>query len=164
MQIASFKDMYLAEISELVSVEQQLSEALTRMADATSHPSLKNAFEHHRKQTLAQKQRLHTILEKHGAASPPHTDQGLLALVKETDKMIGILNGDDLRDAGLLASAQKLEHYEIAAYGSAAALAGQLDFRDDQRLLHESLEEEKQTDRRLTELAKGEINQDAVAA
>lgn len=73
-------------------------------------------------------------------------------------------NGDELGDAGLLASAQKLEHYEIAAYGSAAALAGQLDLRNDQKLLHANLEEEKRMDEVLTRLAKGEVNPDAVAA
>jgi ferritin-like metal-binding protein YciE len=78
--------------------------------------------------------------------------------------MLVILGGDDLRDAGLIASAQKLEHYEIAAYGSAAALAGQLDLRDDQVLLHDSLLEEKEADAILTDIAKGEVNPDALAA
>ena len=86
------------------------------------------------------------------------------ALVNETEKMLAMLKGNDLRDAGLIASAQKLEHYEIAAYGTAAALAGQLDLRDDQRMLHASLEEEKEADVRLTKLAKGEVNPDALAA
>jgi ferritin-like metal-binding protein YciE len=86
------------------------------------------------------------------------------ALVNETQKMLSLLEGDDLRDAGLIASAQKLEHYEIAAYGTAAALAGQLDLRDDQRMLHDSLEEERKADAALTKLAKGEVNQDAAAA
>jgi ferritin-like metal-binding protein YciE len=93
------------------------------------------------------------------------------ALVNETEMMLGMLKGNDLRDAGLIASAQKLEHYEIAAYGNeiaaygtVAALAGQLDLRDDQQMLHESLEEEKQADVRLTKLAKGEVNPDALAA
>jgi ferritin-like metal-binding protein YciE len=75
-----------------------------------------------------------------------------------------MLNGNELRDAGLIASAQKLEHYEIAAYGTVAALAGQLDLRNDQRMLHESLEEKKQADVRLTKLAKGEVNPEALAA
>ena len=78
--------------------------------------------------------------------------------------MLGMLTGDDLRDAGLLASAQKLEHYEIAAYGTAAALAGQLDLRDEQKMLHRTLDEEKQIDTLLTQLAKREVNPDALAA
>ena len=86
------------------------------------------------------------------------------ALIRETRKMLSIVEGDDLRDAGLIASAQKLEHYEIAAYGSAAALAGQLNLRDDQMLLHDSLLEEKEADAILTDIAKGEVNPDALAA
>ena len=85
------------------------------------------------------------------------------ALINETEKMLSLLEGDDLRDAGLIASAQKLEHYEIAAYGTAAALAGQLELRDDQRMLHDSLEEERKVDAAL-KLAKGEVNRDALAA
>ena len=78
--------------------------------------------------------------------------------------MLSILKGRDLRDAGLIASAQKLEHYEIAAYGTAAALAGQLDLRDEQRTLHDSVDEEKEMDILLTQLAKAEVNQDVLAA
>jgi ferritin-like metal-binding protein YciE len=88
----------------------------------------------------------------------------MTALIAETEKMLRILQGDDLRDAGLIASAQKLEHYEIAAYGTAAALAGQLDLREDQRTLHDILEEERRMDLLLTKLAKGEVNRDALAA
>jgi len=86
------------------------------------------------------------------------------ALLNETEKMLSLLEDDNLRDAGLVASAQKLEHYEIAAYGTAAALASQLELRDDQRMLHDGLEEERKTDAALTKLAKGEVNQDAAAA
>ena len=86
------------------------------------------------------------------------------ALLIETEKMLSLLEDDNLRAAGLIASAQKLEHYEIAAYGTAAALASQLELRDDQRMLHDSLEEERKTDAALTKLAKGEVNQDAAAA
>jgi ferritin-like metal-binding protein YciE len=164
MQITNFKDLYIAELQELVSVERQLGEALARMASVAAHPSLKQAFETHRRETLVQGERLRAILNRHNAAVDAHTDQALQAMIKEAEKMIDILSGDDLRDAGLLASAQKIEHYEIAAYGSAAALAGQLELRDDQQLLHETLEEEKDADELLTTLAKSEINQDALAA
>jgi ferritin-like metal-binding protein YciE len=164
MEITNFKDMYIAELQELVSVEDQLAEGLLRMAGVASHPALKEALIHHREETQIQKERLDSILRKHGDDSQAHTDQAMQALVKETEKMLGCLKGNDLRDAGLIASAQKLEHYEIAAYGTAAALAGQLELRDDQQLLHESLEEEKRTDVALTQLAKGKVNRDALAA
>jgi len=164
MEISNFKDMYLAELQELVSVEDQLAEALLRMAAAASHPALKDALVDHHAETMRQKERLVGILRKHGADPTAHVDQAMQGLIGETRKMLGILQGDDLRDAGLIASAQKLEHYEIAAYGSAAALAAQLDLRDDQMLLHDSLLEEKETDAILTDIAKGEVNPDALAA
>ena len=145
-------------------MEGQLADELPRMAAVASHPSLKNILMRHREETQLQRQRLESILQKHDANPPAHTDQAMEALVNETEMMLGMLKGSDLRDAGLIASAQKLKHYEIAAYGTAAALAGQLNLRDDQQMLHESLEEEKQADVRLTKLAKGEVNPDALAA
>jgi ferritin-like metal-binding protein YciE len=103
------------------------------------------------------------MLQKHGADPRAHTDQAMQALLNETEKMMAIVKGADLRDAAVIASAQKVKHYGIAAYGTAAALAGQLDLCDDQRLLHESMEEEKETDAILTRLAKSEVNQAALA-
>jgi len=164
MEIKSFKNMYLAELQELTSVEAQLAEALPQMAEAASHPALKQALLDHGEESAVQKQRLQSILQKHGAGAQAHTDQAMQALLKETKKMFILLKGDDLRDAGLIASAQKLEHYEIAAYGTAAALAGQLEFRDDQKVLHAGAEEAKKMDLALTQLAKREVNRDALAA
>ena len=164
MEITSFKDMYLSELQELASVEDQLAESLLHMAEVASHPTLKNALLRHREETQVQKDRLESILQKYGVNSKAHTDQAMEALLKETRKMLTMLKGNDLRDAGLISSAQKLEHYEIAAYGTAAALAGQLDLRDDQQLLHRSLEEERHADVLLTQLAKSEVNSDALAA
>jgi ferritin-like metal-binding protein YciE len=164
MEIGSFKDMFVAELQELTSVEGQLADALLRMAGAASHPALKRLLVHHRAETETQRERLMTILEKHGADPTAHVDQAMQALVTETMKMLAMLKTDDLRDAGLIASAQKIEHYEIAAYGTAAALAGQLDLRDEQKMLHLSLQEEKRVDILLTKLAKGEVNPDALAA
>jgi ferritin-like metal-binding protein YciE len=164
MEISTFKDMFLAELQELVDVEAQLADALLRMAGAASHPALKRVLVHHRAETETQEARLVTILEKHGADPAAHIDQGMQALIVETKKMLTMLKADDLRDAGLIASAQKIEHYEIAAYGTAAALAGQLDLRDEQKMLHLSLEEERRFDALLTQLAKREVNRDALAA
>ena len=164
MELGNFKDMFVAELQELADVEAQLADALLRMAGAASHPALKRALVHHRAETVTQRERLLTILDKHGANPTAHTDQAMKSLVTETKKMLTMLKADDLRDAGLIASTQKLEHYEIAAYGTAAALAGQLDLRDEQKMLHLSLEEEKRFDLLLTGLAKNEVNPDALAA
>lgn len=164
MQITTFKDMYIAELQELASLESQLGEALLQLAGVASHPSLKEALTHHREQTLVQAQRLGSMLKNHGANPRAHTDQAMQALIGETQKMTEMVKGADLRDSAIIASAQKVEHYEIASYGSAAAMAGQLGLRDDQQVLHQTLEEEKAADAVLTRLAKSEVNRDAVPA
>lgn len=164
MQISTFKDMYVAELQELRSLEAQLADALLRMAEVASHPSLKNLLMDRREKTLVQEERLDSMLSRHKATAREHTDQAMQALIAETEKMLTIVKVPHLRDAALIASALKVAHYGIAAYGTAAALAGQLDLRDDQGLLHESLEEEKETDFMLSRLAKREVNQDALAA
>jgi ferritin-like metal-binding protein YciE len=164
MKITRFKDMYIAELQELASLERQLTEALNTIAEAASHPALKDALLNHCEETRVHAQRLEAILKAHSAEVRAHTDQAMQALVNETKKMMTMLENKNLRDVGLIASAQKIEHYEIAAYGTAAALAGQLNLRDDQRTLYETLEEEKKADSLLSELAKGGVNQDALAA
>jgi ferritin-like metal-binding protein YciE len=164
MKITSFKDLYIAELQELADMERQLATALRRMADIALHAGLKRALTDHFQQTTGQRERLRSMIQQHGASPTAHSDQAMQALIRETEKMFAILKDADLRDAALIASAQKLEHYEIAAYGTAAALAGQLDLRNDQAMLHENLEEEKEMDLLLTQLAKSEINRDALAA
>jgi ferritin-like metal-binding protein YciE len=164
MQITSFRDMYLAELQELLSVERQLAGALPLMAEVASQPELKRALLQHQHETHVQKERLQSIVVKHGADPDAHQDQAMHALVNETRKMMEMLKGNELRDAGLIASVQKLAHYEIAAYGTACALAGQLDLRDDQRTLHASLDEARAADAKLTELAKGKVNAQALAS
>ena len=164
MKINTFEDMYLAELQELASAERQLGDSLGPMAEAVSHAELKNVLIDQQERTQEQQRRLLSILRVHGIESTPHTDQAMQALVKETRKMLNILKGDDLRDAGLIASIQRLKHYEIAAYGTVATLAAQLGFDDDVELLEESLDEEKEVDGLLTRIARREVNLDAIAS
>ena len=164
MEIRTFKDMYIAEVQELASVARQLGEYLPRVVDAASHPALKKAIIENKEDTESQMERLEAILETHGAEVDAHTDQAMQAMVSETEKMLPMLRGRELRDAGLIASIQRLKHYQIAAYGTAAALAGQLRLRDDQDVLLGSLEEERIADMELTSVAEQEVNPDAVAA
>lgn len=161
MQIKDFKQMYFAELSELHSAETQLSNALGEMARQASHDGLKQALTAHRDETEAHKARLEDILRGHGTNPRAHQDQSMAALIGEARKMTSILAEPDLRDAGMIASAQKIEHYEIAAYGTAAAYAGMLGLRDEQAVLHRILDEEKAADARLTLLAKQVVNPDA---
>jgi ferritin-like metal-binding protein YciE len=158
VELTNLKDTYISELQELVSAEGQLAEPLARMAEVASHPALKEALTRYSEETLVQKKRVESILRQHDADPEAHTDQAMQALVAEVRKMLVMLRGDELRDAGLTGSVQRLLHYEIAAYGTAAAFAGQLGLHEDQRLLHRSLKEVKQLDEALTRLAKGPLN------
>jgi len=164
MKIKSLTELYVAELEELANAEDQLAEVLLELAEVASNQKLKSALSDHREETLVHQERLESLLTEHRAHANAHTDQAMQALVNETRKMLEIVEGRELRDAAAIASAQKLEHYEIAAYGAAAALAGQLNLRGDQQMLHKTLEEEKKADALLTEIAKGGVNRAASSA
>ena len=164
MNVDSFREMYIAELQELRSVEAQLIEALPRMADMAGHTELKQSIRSHLEETRAQQARLDAILRRHGAEPREHIDQAMQAMLKEAEKWAGMVQDQDLRDAGLIASAQRVEHYEIAVYGSLATWAKLLGLDDDLQALLSSLEEEKQTDAKLTGLAKRMVNPDAAAS
>ena len=164
MKIKSLTELYVAELEELANAEDQLAEALLELAEVASNQKLKSALSNHREETLVHQERLESLLTEHRGHANAHTDQAMQALVNETRKMLEIVEGNELRDAAVIASAQKLEHYEIAAYGAAAALAGQLNLRGDQQMLHKTLEEEKKADALLTEIAKGGVNRAASSA
>jgi len=164
MQIESLQDMYIAELQELASVERQMAECLARVGERASHPTLKNALLDYREETATQEKRLDTILQKHRANPAGHIDQTMQALIYETERMVPMLKSGELRDAGLIGSLQRLKHYEIAAYGTAAALARQLKLPDDEKILRACLDEEKEADASLTVLAESEVNRDAKAA
>jgi ferritin-like metal-binding protein YciE len=164
MKIKSLTELYVAELEELANAEDQLAEVLLELAEVASNQKLKSALSDYREVTLVHQERLESLLAEHRAHANAHTDQAMQALVNETRKMLEIVEGNELRDAAVIASAQKLEHYEIAAYGVAAALAGQLNLRGDQQMLHKTLEEEKRADALLTELAKRDVNRAASSA
>ncbi|MBO0758823.1 MAG: DUF892 family protein [Bradyrhizobiaceae bacterium] len=164
MELTNLKDTYISELQELVSAEGQLAEPLARMAEVASHPVLKQALTRHSEETLVQKKRVESILRQHDADPEAHSDQAMRALVAEVRKMLVMLRGTEVRDAGLTGSVQRLLHYEIAAYGTAAAFAGQLGLPEDQRLLHRCLEEAKRFDETLTNLANETLNPYALSA
>lgn len=164
MQINNFKDMYFADLSEMHSAECQLVEALGKMAQGARHDGLRRAFQAHREETESQRDRLRRLFDGHGVNPDMHTDQSMVKLIAESEKMKAILASPDLTDAGLIGSAQRIEHYEIAVYGTLATWADMLGFADDRRVLHQILEEEKATDRKLTLLATQVVNQDALKA
>ena len=108
--------------------------------------------------------RLDELLSLHRANPREHQDGSMQALIREADRWAGMVRDGDLRDAGLIASAQRIEHYEIAVYGTLATWAKQLGLDEDMRILLEILDEEKSTDERLTDLAKSVVNREAASA
>jgi ferritin-like metal-binding protein YciE len=163
MNVDNFREMYIAELQELCSVEAQLVEALPKMADMASHPELKQAIQTHLEETRWQQSHLDEILRQHRVDPREHVDQAMQAMLKEAEKWAGMVPDQDLRDAGLIASAQRVEHYEIAVYGSLATWAKQLGLDEDLPALLDILEEEKRTDESLSRLAKRVVNPDAAA-
>jgi ferritin-like metal-binding protein YciE len=163
MTISSLKNLYLAELEALASMEAQLAEALQRMGQAASNPKLREALLRHREETVQQRQRLDPILKSHGAGTNERTDQSVQGLIRESERILGTLEGQQLRDVGIISFVQRLMHYEISVYGTVAALAGELGFRDDQQILHKTLKDEKQVDDELSTIAKQDINPAAAA-
>jgi len=160
MDISDFRDLYLKELQEARSVENQLVEALPRMKETARDPDLKQAIDDHLGETRAQLERIETILDRYGADPSEHEDQSMKRLIDEGEKWAGMLDGA-LRDAALIASAQRIEHYEIAVYGTLACWAKQLGEDEDLEALLATLDEEKGADEGLTELAKREVNPSA---
>jgi ferritin-like metal-binding protein YciE len=158
MLIANLHDIYLAELQELRGAEMRFSDALRLMTDIAVHPDLTDAFACRRAQAELRRRRVDGLLLQHRADPQADTGQGMQTLIGEAQKMMAQTQGDRLRDAALIACAQRADHYEMAAYGAAAALAGQLDLPGDQRVLHASLEEGRRADAQLADLARRAVD------
>jgi ferritin-like metal-binding protein YciE len=131
------------------------------MAGVSGHPELKQGIQTHLEETRVQQSRVEEILRRHSAEPREHVDQAMQAMLQEAEKWASIVQDQNLRDAGLIASAQRVEHYEIAVYGSLATWAKQLGLDENVQGLLAILEEEKRTDEWLSRLAKRMINPDA---
>ena len=165
LNLGSFDDLYVAQLQDLYSAETQLIDALPKMADAASHPQLKRAFQDHLNVTKRQKERLEEIFQSLDDDPGGETCQAMKGLVKEGQEIIDADAPDDVRDAGLIAAAQRVEHYEIADYGTVRTFAERLGRSADARLLDETLsEEKKKTDGLLNRIAEAVVNPDAAMA
>jgi ferritin-like metal-binding protein YciE len=163
MKLETMKELLLDELQDLYSAETQITKALPKMAKASSASDLKHAFESHLQETEGHVQRLETIF-KHLKESPKgKTCEGMKGLLKEGDERIKESGEPDVLDAGLISAAQRVEHYEIAAYGSARTYAELLGESEIVKLLEQTLEEEKAADQKLTKVAK-KVNVKAQAA
>ncbi len=158
---ATMNELFLDEIRDLYDAERQMTKALPRMAKAASSDDLRTAFQDHLKQTEGHVQRLEEIFEALGEKGTGKKCAAMTGLIKEGDELVGEMERGPVRDAGLIAAAQKVEHYEISGYGSARTHAQLLGDSDAVSLLDETLSEEKEADRKLNDLAESVINQEA---
>lgn len=164
MKLNTLSDLLTHELKDLYSAENQLVKALPKMAKAASNEELKAGFEEHLEQTKGHVERLDEIAEQLGIKLAGHKCKAMEGLIEEGAELISEDAEESVRDAGLIGAAQRVEHYEIAGYGTARALALQLGHDEVAEILGETLEEERETDEKLTELAESSINAQAGSA
>ncbi|KJS33524.1 MAG: hypothetical protein VR64_01785 [Desulfatitalea sp. BRH_c12] len=165
MKLDNLKQLYIHELNDLYSAENQILEALPKMVEATDDSRLKNAFMKHLELTKHQVRRLEEIFDQLGEKAESSKCEGMKGIIKEGESFIkkdkSFFRGDidnDVLDAALIASAQRVEHYEISGYGTARTYAKHLGYTEQASLLQQTLDEESRTDRELTELAESSVN------
>ena len=155
MSLDSLRDVLQEQVEDLYSAEKQLVEALPKVAGAVHTDELRTAVEEHLQETRGHVTRLEEVLAQLGVSSSSTHCKGMEGLIAEGDEIVG-MSGDPLaKDAALIAAAQRIEHYEIAGYGTARTLADELGFDDARDLLDQTLDEESNADKLLTKIATG---------
>lgn len=163
-KLENLEDLLLEQLRDLYDAEEQLVDALPKMAKAASSSQLKQAFEMHLEETKHQKQRLEQAFRDLGKQPEGETCEAMQGLVSEGAEIINLDGDPDVKDAALIAAAQRVEHYEIAGYGCARAFATRLCHTQVANLLQETLQEERKADEKLTQLAESFVNQLAAHA
>jgi ferritin-like metal-binding protein YciE len=161
MSLESLRDLYIEELRDLYNAENQLVKALPKMAKAASSPELRAAFEEHLTVTEGQVERLEQIFESLGERPTGKKCVAMEGLIDEGKELLKEDAEPSVLDAGLICAAQKVEHYEMAGYGCVRTYARLLGFEDAANLLQETLDEEGEADKKLTELAESVINVEA---
>ena len=155
MQLNTLNDLFKEQLQDLYSAETQLVAALPKMASASSNEGLRDAFEHHLAETRQHVERLTQIFAELGETPGTEKCKGMEGLIKEGEEVLAMQGDPTVIDAALIAAAQRVEHYEIAAYGTVKTLADQLDLGDAKGLLDDTLDEEGKADKLLTKIATG---------
>ncbi|WP_337050083.1 ferritin-like domain-containing protein [Serratia fonticola] len=162
MLIKSLNDLFIHALSDVYSAEKQLIKALPKLARAADQEDLVNAFKNHLEETQGQLERLDKLVESTPEVKIKRIKcLAMEGLIEEGLEIIDGVAAGSVRDAGLIAAAQKVEHYEIATYGTLCALAEKLGYTTAKNLLGETLEEEKETDKKLTLIAENKVNKQA---
>lgn len=160
MELENLQDLYIHELKDLYSAENQLIKALPKMAKAAANPELADGFNTHLEETREHATRLEQILKRHDESTSGPKCKGMEGVIAEGAEMIEEDAEDEVRDAGLIAAGQRAEHYEMAGYGTARTYAKLLGDSEGERLLQQTLDEEASTDEKLTQLAES-INVEA---
>jgi ferritin-like metal-binding protein YciE len=155
MQLQNLNDVLIEQLADLYSAEQQLVKALPKVASAASEPDLAEAITHHLDETRGHVKRLEQAFAELKVTPPMETCEAMKGLIAEGEEIIAASGDPVARDVALIAAAQRVEHYEIAGYGTARELAKQLDFNTVADLLGDTLDEESDADKTLTKLATG---------
>jgi ferritin-like metal-binding protein YciE len=161
MTVKSMNDLFLHTLKDIYYAEKQIYKNLPKMAKSAESSDLKRAFEKHREETENHIERLETVFDQCGAAPRAIRCEAMDGILAEAKDIMAEIEDGRVHDAGMLAAAQTVEHYEIARYGTLIAWADQLGMKDASKLLRETLDEEKKTDQLLTRLAEANINQKA---
>jgi ferritin-like metal-binding protein YciE len=156
--IKSVDDLFVHTLQDIYYAENQITKALPKMIDKATDPDLRRGFEQHLQETRGQIERLERVFAQHGQPVKGVTCRAMDGIIAEAEEIIGEVGDKATLDAAMLASAQSVEHYEIARYGALVAYAKQLGCEDCASLLQQNLEEEKATDQKLTRLAESRIN------
>ena len=164
MKLDSLEMLLVEQLRDLYNAEQQLIKALPKMAKAATNPDLRQGFEEHLEQTRGHAQRLEAIFAEMDVKARGKKCAAMEGLIEEGKELMEEDAEPEVLDAGLIAAAQRVEHYEIAAYGTARTYAQVLDLNKPAKLLQQTLDEEKETDQKLTELAESSINARAAHA
>ena len=162
MELETLKDLYILELKDLYSAEKQIVKALPKMVKAASNAELKAGFQGHLEETREHVVRLEKVLASHGQTTRGPKCKGMEGVLKEGEEMIEEEADEEVRDAGLIAAAQRVEHYEMAGYGCARTYAEVLGDKEGAKVLQRTLDEEGATDKKLSKLAKSTINLAAV--
>lgn len=163
MKIDTLEEAFIHGLSDIYSAEKQLIKALPKMAQASSNAALAEGFNTHLEETRIQIERIQKLVEEEGLELDTSVEcKAMKGLVAEGDETIAEIEEGPIRDVMLIVAAQKVEHYEIATYGSLVEIADQLGYNTAVDLLSETLEEERATDEKLTTLAVEEVNEDAL--
>ncbi|MES2730662.1 MAG: ferritin-like domain-containing protein [Bacteroidota bacterium] len=164
MKLETLRNLYVSQLQDIYNTEKQIVASLPKLARSASNSKLKSGFEKHLSETKNQVKRLEQIFQSLGVQPREETSKPMIGLAAEGQEIIDAKGDADVLDAALISAAQKIEHYEIASYGTILAYAKLLGDKESAKLLKASLEEERATDKRLTLLAESLVNRKAVRA